>query len=154
MASLLEEVTEAWKAALRSGDTTRRDTLSTLRAAIKNFEINSRGTGVEAAEMDNAAVQAVIEREAKKRREAIEEYERANRPDRAAEERVELEILQEFLPPPLTDEELEMMIRQTITEVGAQRMTDMGRVMPVLMSRLAGLADGKRASALVRQLLS
>ena len=151
MATLLEQVTDAWKTALRSGDALRRETLTGVRAAVKNAEINARASG--GVEMDDAAVQQVIEREAKKRREAIEEYERLGRPDRAAAERAELEILQEFLPAPLTDEELEALVRQTISEVGAEHTAAMGKAMQVLMPRIAGRADGKKASALVRKLL-
>ena len=152
MATLLEQVTEAWKAALRSGDATRRETLAGVRAAVKNAEINAR-TGEGSTQLDDAAVQQVIEREAKKRREAIDEYERLGRADRAVSERAELEILQEFLPAPLTDEELEALVRQTINEVGAEHTAAMGKAMQVLMPRIAGRADGKRASALVRKLL-
>ncbi len=124
----------------------------------KNAEINARTGGTTASgtgstPLDDAAVQQVIEREAKKRREAIEEYERLGRPDRAVSERAELEILQEFLPPPLTDEELEALVRQTINEVGAEHTAAMGKAMQALMPRIAGRADGKRAGALVRKLL-
>jgi uncharacterized protein YqeY len=152
MASLLEQVTEAWKSALRSGDATRRETLAGVRAAVKNAEISAR-TAEGSTQLDDAAVQQVIEREAKKRREAIEEYERLDRADRAVSERAELEILQEFLPTPLTDEELEALVRQTINEVGAEHNAAMGKAMQVLMPRIAGRADGKKASALVRKLL-
>ena len=135
---------------MRSGDTLRRDTLSGLRAAIKNVEIESRGS--ENA-VDDAAVQRVIEREAKKRRDAIEEYEKAGRPDRAESERAELTILSEFLPAQLTDEELETLVAAVIQETGAEKMADMGRVMQVLVPRMEGRADGKRANAVVRRLL-
>lgn len=154
MATLQEQINEGWKAAMRSGDTLRRDTLSGLRAAIKNWEINARTEGVTTAPLDDAVVQQVIDREAKKRRDAIEEYNRANRPDRAAAEQAELEILQEFLPAPLDQDELEVLVREAISEAGAQRAADMGRVMQLVIPRVAGRADGKQVSALVRQLLS
>lgn len=146
-----EQITSAWKDAMRSGDTLRRDTLSGLRAAIKNLEIESRGSDVV---IDDAAVQKAIEREAKKRRDAIEEYEKAGRPDRAESERAELAILAEFLPEPLTDEELEALVQTVIGETGATKMADMGRVMQALVPRMEGRADGKRANAVVRRLLS
>jgi len=153
MVSLQEQINEAWKAALRSGETVRKDTLSGLRAAIKNAEINSRTGGAEAVALDDMAVQGVIEREAKKRRDAVEEYDKVGRADRAAAERAELEILQEFLPAPLTDEELESLARQAIQEAQAQTAADMGKVMKVIMPRTAGRADGKRVNAVVRRLL-
>ena len=138
---------------MRSGDTLRRDTLSGLRAAIKNMEIEARGSESEGA-IDDAAVQRVIEREAKKRRDAIEEYEKAGRSDRAEAERAELAILAEFLPEPLTDEELEALVQAVIEETGATKMADMGRVMQALVPRMEGRADGKQANGVVRRLLS
>ena len=138
---------------MRSGDPLRRDTLSSLRAAIKNEEIQTRTAGATASPLDDAAVQKVIEREAKKRRDAIEEYERANRPDRVAAEQAELKILQEYLPQQLSDEELEAIARQVIEEISAERISDLGKVMQILMPRVQGRAEGRRVNAVVRQLL-
>ena len=155
MATLTERITDEWKSAMRSGDTLRRDTVNILRAAIKNAEIGNRTGGVGTGEgLDDAAVQQVIEREAKKRRDAIEEYNKAGRPDRAAQEQAELEILQEFLPAAMSDEELEAATRAAIQEAGATVPADMGKVMKVLLPRVAGRADGKRVNTLVRQLLA
>jgi len=138
---------------MRSGDTVRRDTLSQVRAAVKNAEINAR-TAAGAPELDDAAVQQVIEREAKKRREAMAEFEKAGRAERVAAERAELEVLQEFLPAPLGAEELDALVREAIAETGAVGPGDIGKVMPVLMPRVSGRADGKQDSALVRQILT
>lgn len=141
---------------MRSGDTQRRDTMSGLRAAIKRAEIDARG-GTASGDVwagSDADVQAVIEREAKKRRDAIDEYSKAGREDRAAVERAELEILQEFLPQQLSDEELEGFVRAAVEETGAGKPSDMGAVMKVLMPRVQGRADGKRVNTIVRQLLS
>lgn len=153
MPTLQEQINDAWKAAMKSGETQRRDTLSGLRAAIKRAEIDSRGTSQEFTG-DDTAVQGVIEREAKKRRDAIEEYEKVGRADRAATEQEELAILQEFLPAPFTAEELEALVRAVIAETGATQPKDMGIVMKSLQPRLAGRADGKTASTLVKQLLA
>ena len=151
---------------MKSGATQRRDVLSGLRAAIKNAEIEARsattepqpraGTGNAApgTPLDDFAVSRVIEREAKKRRDAIEEYSKVNREDRAQTEREELEILQEFLPAQLGDAELETEVKAAIAESGATSPKDMGAVMKVLAPKIQGRADGKTASALVRQLLS
>lgn len=149
-----DEITQGWKEAMRSGDSLRRDTLSMLRAAIKNSEIEARASGGESQPLDDAAVMKVIEREAKKRRDAIEEYEKAGRNDRAEAERNELAILQEFLPAPLTDKELETLVGDAVQETGAGGMKDMGRVMQALTPRIAGRADGKRTSEAVRKRLS
>ena len=136
---------------MRSGDTQRRDIMSGLRAAIKRAEIDARGG--DSWKGDDADVQGVIEREAKKRRDAIEEYTKANREDRADAERAELSVLQEFLPQQLSDEELEAIVRGAIEESGAQGQSAMGKLMPLVMPRVQGRADGKRVNAVVRQLL-
>jgi uncharacterized protein YqeY len=148
--SLQEQITEGWKNAMRAGDGLRKETLSGLRAAIKNAEIDNRG-GV--GSMDDEGVLKVIEREAKKRKDAIEEYEKAGRADRAQAERDELAILQEFLPEQLSDEDLEGLTREAIAECGATSMKEMGNVMKVLVPKIAGRADGKAASAAVKKLL-
>jgi uncharacterized protein YqeY len=154
--SLQEQITNGWKDAMRVGDSLRKDTLSGLRAAIKNAEIESRGSGAvtEIGAMDDEGVLKVIEREAKKRRDAIEEFEKAGRPERVASEQAELAILQEFLPEPLSDAELENLASAAVTESGATSAKDMGNVMKVLMPKIAGRADGKAASAAVKKLLS
>ena len=136
---------------MKSGATQRRDVLSGLRAAVKNAEIEAR-SGV--GEMDDAGVLRVVEREAKKRRDAIEEYGKVGREDRAEAEREELVILQEFLPAQLSDEELETLVRETVAEAGASTPKDMGAVMKLLTPKIAGRADGKAASETVKRLLS
>lgn len=148
-----EQLNEQWKAAMRSGDTLRRDTLSGLRAEIKNAQINAR-TGAGDVVFDDEQTQGVIEREAKKRRDAIEEYEKADRPDRAQAEQAELEILGEFLPQQLSDEELESIARETQTAAGYSSMKDMGAFMKTLKPLVAGRADGKRVNEVVKRLLA
>jgi len=150
MSQLLEQITTGWKVAMKSGDTARRDTLSGLRAAIRSAEINARVEGG----LDDAAAQAVVDKEAKKRREAIEEFLKANRSDLADKEKVELEIIAEFLPAQLSQAELEELVQSTIAEAGATTARDMGRVMGLLVPKIAGRADGKQASALVKGLLT
>lgn len=138
---------------MRSGDTLRRDTLSGLRAAVKRAEIDAR-TGAGEVVFDDEQTQGVIEREAKKRRDAIEEYEKANRPDRAQAEQAELEILGEFLPQQLSDEELEAIARETQTAAGYASMKDMGAFMKTIKPLVAGRADGKRVNEVVKRLLA
>ena len=137
---------------MRSGETQRKETLNVLRAAVKKEEIDAR-VGGESAALDDAGVMRVIEREAKKRRDAAAEYEKYDRADRAALELAELAILQEFLPAQLSDEELDAIVRAAIAQTGATAPADMGKVMPVVMAQAAGQADGKRISGAVRKLL-
>jgi uncharacterized protein YqeY len=148
--SLQEQITNGWKDAMRSGDSLRKDTLSGLRAAIKNAEIDSRaGVG----SLDDEGVLKVIEKEAKKRRDSIEEFQKVGRAERVEAEQNELAILQEFLPEQLTEEELENLTREAIAESDATSMKEMGAVMKVLVPKIAGRADGKAASAAVKKLL-
>lgn len=149
--SLQETINEAYKNALKSGDATRKTTLSGLRAAIKNAEINLRGSGAQTLDAD--AIQAIINKEAKKRRESIVEFEKGNREDLATIERAELEVLGEFLPQQLSENELKSLIEQTIAQSGASGAKDMGRVMGALRPQIAGKADGKLASEMVKSLL-
>ena len=148
--NLQEKITDDYKTAMKSGDTTRKMTLSGLRAAFKSAEIDARGTD---KVVDDETFQAVIEKEAKKRRESIEEFDKAGRTDLADKERAELEVLKDYLPEPMTDEELHAMVGEAIAQSGANSPKDMGRVMSVLVPRIAGRADGKLASKLVREAL-
>jgi uncharacterized protein YqeY len=151
MATLIEQINEGWKAAMKSGDTQRKDTLSGLRAAVKRAEIDARAGGEWNG--TDEEVQGVIEREAKKRRDSIEEYQKANRQDLADVESAELAILQEFLPAQLTPEELEAIVREEVEKSGASGPAAMGALMKAVMPRVQGRADGKQVNAIVRQLL-
>lgn len=150
MSQIVETITSQWKDAMKSGDSLRKETLSSLRAAIKKAEIDAR-TGTE---LDETARQSIIDKEAKKRRESIEEYTKANRLDLADKEKAELDIIAEFLPQQISDDELLVIVRDSISEVGAASPRDMGKVMGVLVPKIAGRADGKKASNLVKELLS
>ena len=149
--NLQQQIVEGWKEAMKAGQGQRRDVLSGLRAAVKNAEIEAK-SGV--GQMDDAGVLKVIEREAKKRPDAIEEYTKAGRADRAQAEQEELAILQEFLPAQFTAEELEAIVRETVAEAGASSPKDMGAVMKLLTPKIAGRADGRAASETVKRLLS
>jgi hypothetical protein len=99
-------------------------------------------------------VMAALQKEAKRRRDAAAEYERVGQPDRAAQENAELAVLQRYLPQQLGEEEIEAIARAAIAETGATSPRDMGKVMPVVMQRTAGTADGKAVSQVVRRLLA
>ena len=148
--NLQEKITEDYKAALKSGDATRKTTLSGLRAAFKSAEIDARGTS---KVVDETTFQSVIEKEAKKRRESIEEFDRANRTDLADKERAELEVLMGYLPAPMPEAELRALVEKTVAESGAQTPKEMGVVMALLVPQIAGKADGKLASQMVREAL-
>ncbi|GLS92306.1 aspartyl-tRNA amidotransferase subunit B [Psychromonas marina] len=130
--------------AMRAKDKTRLGTIRMLFAAIKQIEIDER------IELDDDAVTAVVIKSVKQRKDSISQFEKADRADLADIEKTELAILQEFLPQPLTSEEVKALIEQAIASTGASGMQDMGKVMGVLKKDISGKADMGEVSALVR----
>ncbi len=137
----------ALKEAMRQHDDLRKRTVRSALAAIKLAEVEAGGA------LDEGALLAVLQKELKMRREALEGAQKAGRPDLIAAAEAEMAVLQEFLPAPFTEEELEALAREVIAEVGATSPRDMGKVMSALMPRLQGRATGKEASQVVRRLL-
>lgn len=146
--SLQQRVTDELKAAMLAREVVRTATLRMLKAALGYAQIEKK-----TETLSDADVMAVIQREAKKRRDSIEEFEKAGRAEMAANEKAELEVLAEFLPKALSAEELESLVRAVIAEVGAASKKDMGLVMKAAQTKIDGRADGKTVSALVSRLL-
>ncbi|MBS3747657.1 MAG: GatB/YqeY domain-containing protein [Wenzhouxiangellaceae bacterium] len=142
--SLKQEINDQVKQAMKGGEKARLKVLRMLTAAIKQKEVDER------VELDDAQVLAIIDKQVKQRRESIEQYTAGGRADLAAAEQAEIDILSEFLPEPLGDDELAAMIDQAITESGASSMADMGKVMGQLKPKVQGRADMKKVSAAVR----
>lgn len=134
--------------AMREGDVMRRDTLRMLIAAIKQEEVDRR------VDLDNAGVEAVLTRQAKQRRESIDDAQQANRLDLVADEEAELAIIESYLPEQMTEDEIRVVATEVITEMNASGTQEMGRVMGRLMPELGGRADGRLVSQVVRELLS
>jgi len=103
--------------------------------------------------VDEAKVLSLLQKEVKFRQETIEGAKQANRPDLITKAEVEIGILSEFLPQPITEEELRMLVKQAIQESGASSIDEIGQVMGVLMPKIRGKADGKEANQIVRELL-
>jgi uncharacterized protein len=141
---LKKQITEDMKAAMRSGDTRRRDAIRLLQAAIKQREVDER------IELDDVAVVAVIEKMLKQRKDSIAQYEAAHRQDLADVEKYEMGVLQLYMPQALSDNEVESAVSEAISAVGAKGQQDMGRVMAILKPKLAGRADMGKVSALVK----
>ena len=139
---------EDFKQALRSGDKLRVSVIRLLTALIKNREVEKRGP------LTDAEVLQAIVASCKQRQEAIEPFRQGGRQDLVDKESAELEILQSYLPKPLTSEELHAMVLEAIREVQATSPKEMGKVMGVLMPRVTGRADGKMVNTLVREALS
>jgi uncharacterized protein YqeY len=143
-----DQILQDLKDAMRSGDTRRREALRLLTAAFKQVEVDQR------KELTEDDVIGILTSEAKKRREAIEEAEKAGRAELAAQENYELALIQTYLPQQLSRAEIEKYVREAVQEVGATTPKDMGKVMKVLMPRLQGRADGKLVNTIVKEVLS
>ena len=146
--SLQQRVNDELKSSMLARQAVRTGTLRMLKSALGYAQIEKK-----TETLSDADVMAMIQREAKKRRDSIEEFEKAGRTEMAANEKAELEVLIEYLPKALSAEELENLIREVITEVGATSKKDMGAVMKAAQSKVDGRADGKSVSALVSRLL-
>ena len=145
--SITERLNDDLKEALRSGDDNRKSVIRLLLAALKNQQIENR------APLDYQQELSVLQREAKRRKESIEEYERLGRPDVAEKERRELEIIQSYLPAEMSEEEIRQIVAQAILTTGAQSPKDLGKVMSVVMPQVRGRADGKVVSNLAKEML-
>jgi len=144
---LKQEITEHMKAAMRSGDTKRRDAVRLLLAAIKQREVDER------TEMDDAAVIVVIEKMIKQRKDSITQYVAAKREDLSDIERYEVGVLQAYMPKALNDSEVESIVEEVISLIGAKKQQEMGKVIAALRPRLAGRADMGKVAALVKRRL-
>lgn len=146
--SLQARVNEALKQAMLAKDADRTGTLRLIKAALGYAQIEKK-----VDVLADADVLAVIQREAKKRKDAIDEYEKAGRSELAAKEQSELKVIADFLPKQLSAEEVEALVREAIAEVGATSKKDMGLVMKAAQAKAAGRADGKVLSGVVGRLL-
>ena len=147
--TLAQQIDADLKAAMLARDETAKLTLRSVKTAV------SAATKAEdAPQLDDALVQSVLQREAKRRRDAAAEYEKAGSPERAAQELAELAVLERYLPQQLTDAEVEAIVAAVIAETGATGMSDMGKIMSAAMPRVGDRADGKRVNQAARRLLS
>ena len=139
---------EDLKAALKGGDRLRTSVLRLLCALIKNREIEKRG------ELDDSEIIQAVIASCKLRKEAIEQYAKGGRDDLATKEEAELKLLEVYLPPPLSPEELRKKIEEALAASQASSLKDMGKVMALLMPEISGRADGKVVSQMVKDALS
>jgi uncharacterized protein YqeY len=171
--TIREQLQEDLKAAMRSDDPVRRDTLRLLLASIRKAEqaeepaayerlvagktpedVETAGIRIEPVRFDDDAVLAVIRREVKQRQDSLAAYRQAGRGDLAAREEAELHVLISYLPQQLDREAIAAVARRVIDEVGASGPADMRRVMPRVMAELRGKADGRAVNAVVSDLLA
>ncbi len=147
MSALKERISEDMKAAMRAKDSARLGTIRLLQAAMKQKEVDERVT------LDDVAVIAIVDKLIKQRKDSISAYEQAGRTDLAAIEAAEMEVLKVYLPARLSADEIAAEVRAIVAEVGANGPGDMGKVMGVVKTRLAGKADMGLVSAAVKAAL-
>ena len=143
-----EKLAQDLKAAMRAKDEVRKRTIRMALAAVKNAEIDHQ------TELGESEILVILQKEVKSRNETIEGAEKAGRDDLIAEANHEIKILEEYLPQAISPTELEAIVTETISEIEAISMKDMGRVMQAVMPKVRGRADGKDVNQIVRKLLS
>ncbi len=148
--SLKETLHEDLTAAIRSSDKLVSGTIRMVLTAITNEEV----AGKEARTLSDDEIITVLSREAKKRREAAEEFAKAGRDDKAAEEKAEGEVIAKYLPAQLSEAEIKQIIAEAVAATGAAGPADMGKVMGAIKSKIAGKADGALVSSLVKSTLA
>ncbi len=146
--NIKEQVQNDLKRAMLKQDDLRKRTLRMVMASLKLAEVDRK------AELDDPAILGLIQKEVKSRQESVDEAKQAGRDDLVERTQAEIEVLQEYLPQALSEDELKDLVQETIDEVGAESPADMGRVMKAIMPRIQGRADGKMVSEFVRGKLS
>ena len=146
--SLKEKLKTELKNALKAKDKIRLETIRAIINAVKNQEINSK------KELDNNEIEKIIATLVKQRKDSIEQFKKGGRDDLVAKEQQELNILLEFLPEQLTEQEIVTIVKQAISELGNVSQKDLGKVMQKVMPKLQNRADGKLVNQIVRKLLS
>lgn len=147
MATLTEKIRDDLTAAMKSQEKERLSTLRMLQSAMKYEQIHA------GHELSDEEAMSVIRKAVKQRQDSIEQYTKANRVELADKERSEMDLLRTYLPPELSDEDLETGLREIVASTGAQSKKDMGKVMKEATTRFKGRADGKKIQELVGRLL-
>ena len=146
--ALREQLNDDIKAAMKARDSERLNALRLLSAAAKQREVDERIT------LDDAALIAIVEKEIKKRRESIAQYEKGQRQDLADKEKFEISVIEAYLPKQLSQAEVDAIVAEALASTGAKTPADMGKVMGVLKPKLAGKADMGKVSAMVKAKLA
>jgi uncharacterized protein YqeY len=146
--TLIGEIEDELKDAMKARDAERRDALRLILNALKSSQTELQRPLSEEEELQ------VLQRERKRRIEAAEAFRSGGREEQAAAEERELEVLEEFMPEPLSEDEVDEIVDDVIAEVGATSMADLGRVMADVMPQIAGRADGSQVSQIVREKLA
>lgn len=145
--TLAERLNEDMKQAMKAQDKFRLSTIRMVRASVKNQEIELRRP------LDDNEVLEILSREVKQRKDSLQEFQKAGRDDLAQNLIAEIDIIAQYLPQQLTEEEIKAIVKQTMQETGASSKADMGKLMGALMPKVKGRADGKLVNQIVQQLL-
>jgi uncharacterized protein len=146
--ALREQLNEDIKTAMKAREQQKLDALRLLSAAVKQKEVDERIT------LDDAALVSIVEKEIKKRRESIAQYEKAQRQDLVDREKFEISVIEVYLPKQMSQAEVEAVIAEAVASTGAKSAADMGKVMGAVKPRLAGKADMGKVSAMVKAKLA
>ena len=147
-APLKQQITDEMKATMKGGDKPRLAVIRLILSAIKQVEVDER------IELDNERILAVLDKMTKQRRESAAQYQQAGRDDLLAQENYEIEVLKDFLPEALTDDEIDNLINEAINNTGASSIRDMGKVMGQLKPKLQGRADMGAVSGKIKARLN
>ncbi|QRN05172.1 GatB/YqeY domain-containing protein [Legionella sp. MW5194] len=146
--SIKDRISNDLKDAMRARDKMKLDALRLITAAVKQVEVDERIT------VDDERMLVILDKMAKQRKESIAQFNTAGRHDLVAQEQFELDLISQYLPEPLSEDEVNQLISQAIVEVNAEKMSDMGKVMAHLKPQLQGRADMSKVSALIKTKLS
>ena len=145
--TLKQQLTDAMKDAMRAKEKERLGAIRLIQVEIKRIEVDER------CDVDDERVLVILDKMVKQRRDSIKQFEDASRQELADKEQAEIDVIQEFLPAALTEEEINSLITQAITQTGAESMRDMGKVMGILKPQIQGRADAGAVSGLVKKAL-
>lgn len=146
--TLKETFMEEMKNAMREKDTMKKNVVTMVRSAIKQYEVDNR------VELDDEGVTEIIAKEVKKRRDSLPEYEKSGREDLIVNLKAEIEYLSKYLPEQMSEDEIRSVVKAVIADTGAQGMKDMGKVMGAVIAQTKGRADGKIINAIVKECLN
>ncbi|WFD11585.1 GatB/YqeY domain-containing protein [Tepidibacter hydrothermalis] len=143
--SLKAKLMDDLKLAMKEKNQVKKSVITLIRAAVKQYEVDNR------VELDEQGVLDIVVKQMKQRKDALEEFTKAGREDLISQTQEEMEILKDYLPAQLSEEEIEVIVVDTIKEIGASSMKEMGKVMSALMPKVKGKADGKIVNELVKK---
>ena len=146
--SLKEQLAQDLKLSMKEKDTVKKNAVQSIRAAIKQVEIDTR------AELDEAGVIEVVAKELKRRKDVLPEYEKSGRDDLIADLKKEIDIIMGYLPSQLSHDELDEIVKAAVDATGASSMKDMGKIMAAVMPQIKGRADGKAVNEIAKNYLN